>query len=110
MPQYLYRIQATRPAMLTDGPTDHEAATMATHFAYLKHLTETGVMILVGRTLNTDPSCFGLAVFQADNDEAARAIMTNDPAVQGGVMHAELFPYRVALISERNAAPSGPAN
>lgn len=103
MPHYLYRIQASRPAMLVSGLTEHETATMAAHFAYLKRLTDEGVMILVGRTLNTDPTCFGLAVFQAVNDEAAQGIMAHDPAVQAGVMNAELFPYRVALISERNA-------
>jgi hypothetical protein len=30
------------------------------------------------------------------------AAMENDLAVSGGVMHAELFPCRVALINARN--------
>lgn len=74
MPQYLYRIQCTRPAMLTEGLTEREARVMADHFAYLARLTDEGTMILVGRTQNTDPSAMGLAVFRAASDEAAEAI------------------------------------
>jgi uncharacterized protein len=104
MKQYLYRIQPTRPAMLTEGTTTEEDAIIGEHFAHLKRLTEDGVMILVGRTLNNDPTTFGIAVFRAESDEAAQAIMHSDPAVIKGVMRAELFPYRVALINEANAA------
>jgi hypothetical protein len=49
-------------------------------------------MILVGRTQTTDESTFGIAFFEADNEFAARAIMTNDPVVAGGVMTASLYP------------------
>lgn len=100
--QYLYRIQPTRLAMVTDGPTPHEAEIVSAHFEYLKQLTADGVMILVGRTLNNDESTFGIAVFKAENDDAARTIMLGDPAVANGVMRAELFPYRIALIREEN--------
>ena len=98
--EFLYRVQATRPAMLTDGPTDKEAAAVGRHFEYLKGLTEEGVAILVGRTLNTDPSCFGIVVFRAGTEDDARRIMEADPAVVAGVMRAELFPFRVALVGK----------
>jgi hypothetical protein len=96
--QYLYRIQPTRPAMLTDGPTGAEAEIVSQHFNYLKDLTERGIVILAGRTLNTDPTSFGIVIFNAVTDDAARAIVDHDPAVNQGVMRAELFPYRVALM------------
>ena len=104
MAQYLYRIQPTRAAMLTEGPTEGEAALVSAHFNYLKALVEQGVVILAGRTLNTDPSSFGIIIFNADSDDSARALVDADPAVSGGVMRAELFPYRVALIAENNIA------
>src|SRR5262245_40970351 len=103
MPQFLYRIQPTRPAMLTEGLTRREEEIISQHFAYVKDLAERGVMILVGRTQTTDASTFGIAIFNADSEQAARAIMNDDPAVKHGVMSATLFPYRVALISEANA-------
>jgi uncharacterized protein YciI len=83
--------------MLTEGPTDVEAAAVAAHFAYLRRLTEQGVMVLVGRTLNNDASTMGLAVFRADTHGAAEAIMRGDPAVERGVMTATLYPFHIAL-------------
>ena len=90
--------------MLSQGSTAEEETILAQHFAYLKDLTEKGVLILAGRTLNTDESSFGIVIFTAASEEAARQIMENDPAVKKGVMRARLFPYRVALIRtpERN--------
>ena len=84
--------------MVTEGPTPGEAETVSHHFAYLSDLTEKGVMILVGRTQNSDESTFGIAIFEAEDESAARIIMENDPAVAGGVMLATLYPYKVALM------------
>lgn len=98
MNQFLYFLKPTRLGMVADGPTPEEAETVSRHFAYLQDLTEKGVMILVGRTQNSDESTFGIAIFEAENESAARRIMENDPAVAGGVMSARLYPYKVALM------------
>ena len=84
--------------MLRTGPTQEESAVVEEHFNYLKDLTRKGVVILVGRTLTTDESTFGIAILRAESEEAARDIMNNDPAVKKGVMRATLFPFRVALM------------
>ncbi len=102
MQQYLYRIQPTRPAMLIEA-TPRESELVSQHFKRLKSLMEQGIVILAGRTLNTDATTFGIVIFNAESDEAAHAIVDSDPAVAGGVFSAELFPYRVALIDEKNA-------
>jgi uncharacterized protein YciI len=104
VPQYLYRIQPSRPAMLAEGPTAHEAELIGLHFAYLEGLLEAGTLLTAGRTTNDDERAFGIAVFLAESDAAARQIMENDPAVKHGVMRAELFPYRVALWSSKGPA------
>ena len=101
--QFLYRIQPTRAEMLSEGATPEEAELVSQHFERLKRLMEQGVVILAGRTLNTDESSFGIVVFNAEGEDYARAIMESDPAISGGVFRAELFPYRVALIAEANA-------
>lgn len=100
MPQFLYRIRPTRPDMLTDGPTEHEARIVGEHFAYLSALTEQGVVLMAGRTLTADEHAFGIVILVAATAADASAIMGNDPAVKHGVMQAELFPYRVALWSD----------
>ena len=98
---FLYRIQPTRLAMLTEGATEAEAAVVREHFAYLKRLETAGVMLMAGRTLNVDERTFGIAIFAAESEAEAAAIMKDDPAVKHGVMRAELFPYRIALWSAR---------
>ena len=95
--EFLYRIRPLRPEMLTVGPTEAESALIGRHFDYLKNLTERGIVLLAGRTLNTDPTSHGIIVFRAESEEAARRIMEDDPAVNNGVMLAELFSFRVAL-------------
>ena len=87
--------------MLTSGPTPQEAAAIAEHFNYLKHLTARGVLILAGRTQNNDETTFGIVIFRAESEEAARAIMNADPSIVKGVQKATLFPYRVALMEGR---------
>ncbi len=55
-------------------------------------------MLLAGRTLNTDESSFGIVILEVDSEDAAREIQQADPAITTGIMRAELFPYRVALM------------
>lgn len=98
MNQYLYRIQPTRATMLSEGATPEEDAIVSEHFTYLQNLNEQGIVLLAGRTLNTDSTSFGIIIFEAENDDSARQLMENDPAVKQGVMKAELFPYRIALM------------
>lgn len=101
--QFLYRVQPTRTAMLEDGGTPQEQDAVSRHFAYLQALMAQGVLILAGRTLNTGDTSFGIIIFNAESQAAAQAVMEGDPAVREGVMRADLFPYRVALLAAENA-------
>jgi uncharacterized protein YciI len=83
--------------MLTDGPTEREAQIVGEHFSYLSQLTDSGTVLMAGRTLTADEQTFGITILVADTQVEAEAIMQNDPAVKHRVMRAELFPYRVAL-------------
>ena len=73
---------------------------MGEHFAYLKKLTEKGVVLLAGRTLNTDPSSFGIVIFLAKDEMEAARIFADNPAVRAGVFVGEVYPYSVALVGE----------
>ena len=95
--QFLYYLTPGRIEMVTVGPTPEEQAIVSEHFAHLEALTAQGVMLFVGRTQDNSPRTFGIAVFQAEADEQAQAIMNSDPAVRKGIMRAELFPFRIAL-------------
>jgi uncharacterized protein YciI len=67
------------------------------HFARFQHAIETGELILAGRTTEQGDKTFGIAVFEAKDEAAARKFMESDPAVVGGLMTAELHPFAVAL-------------
>lgn len=97
MNQYLYLLKPARLGMLTEA-TPEETEVVSRHFAYLQDLTEKGVMILMGRTQNSDESTFGICIFEAQDESAARMIMEADPAVRAGAMRAELYPYKIALM------------
>lgn len=101
--QWLYKIQVVRPEMLTEGATPEEDDLTTRHFNYLKDLAAKGVVILAGRTLTSEYSGFGLIIFKANSEAAAREIVQNDPGVKHKVFRAELFPYRIAVMDADNA-------
>jgi len=101
MKQFLYRIQPTRPAMLRDGLTEQESAAVGAHFEYLQGLVTKGVVLMAGRTQTTDEHTFGIVIFVTASEAEAAIVVQNDPVVKQGVMKAELFPYQVALWSDK---------
>ena len=103
MAQYLYKIQPVRPEMLTEELTQFEKKTMSDHFERLKELMAKGVVILAGRTQNTDHSSFGIVIINADSEVVPRRIMHEDPAVKNRVVRGELYPYKIALLKAENA-------
>ena len=102
MPTYIYRIQPVRPEMLSVGHTDEESRIAGEHFDYLKQLMDDGILILAGRTLTTDYSSHGIAIFEARDDDHMREITANDPAVAQKQFRAEWYPYRIALLEPNN--------
>lgn len=104
MPTYIYRIQPVRPEMLYEGPTDEETSITDEHFAYLKQLMVDGILLLAGRTLTTDYSSFGIAIFNAEDDDHMRRISANDPGVAKKLFRAEWHPFRIALHAPDNSA------
>ena len=67
------------------------------HFVRFQEAIKSGQLILAGRTSEPGDKTFGIAIFQAKDEAAARKFMEEDPAVAGGVMTAELHPFTVAL-------------
>lgn len=98
MQQYIYCIKPVRLGMLTEGPTEHEAEIVGEHFSHLERLVAQGTVLMASRTLNADEHTFGIVIFLAQSEAQAQELVSNDPAVKQGIMHAELFPYRVPLV------------
>lgn len=95
--QYIYVLRPIERLRKEENWTETEENIVNEHFNSLVRLKEGGKLILAGKTGGLDDTTFGIVIFEADNDEEASAIMNSDPAVEKGVMTAELFPYRVAI-------------
>ncbi|MEZ0327346.1 MAG: YciI family protein [Fimbriimonas sp.] len=99
MPEYIYFVHPPRSTFPGDG-TEEEFAIVREHFAYLQDKLARGELILAGRTQDMPPT--GLAIFEAEDDVAARRFFENDPAVVKGVFKGEVRPYSVALLRGRD--------
>lgn len=101
---FLYRIEATRPEMMTEGPTDHENAVMEEHYAHLKANVESGRIFLAGPSFRPDGSGYGITVYEAVDLADAEAFAASDPAVQAGVVQAEVLQFRLSLLGDVDPA------
>ena len=98
--QFIYVLKLI-PYLLDEANwTEKEEDIVNRHFNSLQSLLKEGKLILAGRTLNMDEKTFGIVILEVDSEIDAENIKNSDPAVAEGVMTAELFPYRVALIRE----------
>ncbi len=95
---YMYTLQPLRVAIMTEGPTEMEAAVVARHWAYVQDLFTKGMIVFAGRTLVTDEGSFASVVFRADSEGQARDIMNGDPGVSEGIFRSRLYPYQVLLV------------
>lgn len=90
---FIYQIKLKNPAQ-ADMLSEDEKCIVSDHFEYLKMLLDEEKLILAGRTEGAE---FGIVIFEAEHENSAREIMENDPVIINGLMHGELYPYRLAF-------------
>src|SRR3954447_3474175 len=101
MTEWIYFIHPPRDDFVATI-TEDEVAIMHTHAGHLADLLESGVLILAGPTFGRVNT--GVAVFEAPDEDAARAVMESDPAITSGLMTGELRPMRVSFLRGRPEA------
>jgi uncharacterized protein YciI len=95
--QFIYVLRLV-PRLYADANwTPQDEKVLQHHFVRFQEAIKAGQLILAGRTSESGDKTFGIAVFQAKDEAAARKFMEEDPAVAGGLMTAELHPFTVAL-------------
>ena len=95
--QFIYVFRLV-PRLYADSAwTKEDTAALARNYARFQEATKSGQLILAGRTSEPGDKAFGIAIFEAPDEDAARKFMQEDPAVAGGLMTAELHPFAVAL-------------
>jgi uncharacterized protein YciI len=95
MAQWVYFIHAPRENFGATM-TDEEQAVWGEHAALLTRRLEEGSLILAGPTLG--PVNTGICVFEAPDEEAARAYMNEDPTIASGIARGELRGFRAAFV------------
>ena len=95
--QFIYVLHLV-PRLYADASwTDEDKKVLQRHFVRFQEAIKAGKLILAGRTSESGDKTFGIAIFEAKDEAAARKFMEEDPAVAGGLMTAELHPFTVAL-------------
>jgi uncharacterized protein len=88
MPTFVLRLIAPRPNF-AQTITDAEREIMGRHAAHWKPYLDRGEMVVFGPIL-TDVDSYGLAVVEAEDEQALRAFAANDPVVTTGTAGFEL--------------------
>lgn len=98
--QYIYVLKLV-PRLHDDKAwTDADKAVIAQHVENFKKATASGQLWVAGRTTEAGKDTFGIAIFTAADDEAARAFMNADPCVAANIMTATLHPFYAAFGSK----------
>ena len=99
MAEWIYFIHPPRDDF-AETMTEAEGAVWAAHWARIQREFAAGRIILVGPTLG--PRNTGICVFEADDEDAARTLMNEDPAIAEGFAEGELRPFRLSLLRGRD--------
>jgi uncharacterized protein YciI len=99
--QFIYVLRLVPRLHSEANWTAEDNAVLERHFNRFKDAIKSGQLILAGRTNEPGDKTFGIAIFEAPDEAAARKFMEEDPTVAGGLMTAELHPFSIAL--QRNA-------
>ena len=95
--QFIYVLRLVPRLHADSAWTKEDNAALERHFTRFQDAAKSGQLILAGRTSESGDKTFGIAIFEAPDEDAARKFMQEDPAVAGGLMTAELHPFAIAL-------------
>lgn len=95
MAQWLYFIHAPREDFAATM-TAEEQAVWGEHVQLLTRRLDEGSLILAGPTLGRINT--GICVFEAPDEDAARAYMNADPTIASGIATGELRPFSAAFL------------
>jgi uncharacterized protein YciI len=99
VPEWIYFIHPPREDFAATM-TDEERGVWGRHFERLERMLGDGTLILAGPTLGHVNT--GIAVIEAPDEDAARRLMEEDPAIESGIARGELRPFRASLLRGRD--------
>ncbi|MGD0017843.1 MAG: YciI family protein [Candidatus Limnocylindrales bacterium] len=99
MAEWIYFLHTPREDFAATMTPD-ERRVWGLHFERLKRLLAEGTLIMAGPTLGHVNT--GVAVIEAPDEAAARAIMDEDPTISSGFATGELRAFQVSLLRGRD--------
>ncbi len=94
-----------------EGPTEEENRIIGRHALYVRHLIGSGQLFFAGPSFEptqypegeqtvafTEMQPPGVIIFRAADDEEARRILSNDPAVSAGVFKGRVNPINMSFV------------
>ena len=101
MAHWLYLLHPPREDFIATITPEEAAIMGGEHSAYLERLFDAGTLVLAGPTWG-QPLNDGIAIFEAETEAEARAVMAADPAITSGLMTGELRQMRVSFLRGRD--------
>ncbi|MGE0174698.1 MAG: YciI family protein [Oligoflexales bacterium] len=102
MALYVYKL-ALQPRYYDFSTWDEKVQeTFKRHAEYLHKGVTTGKVHVVGRSDQEPKKNYGIVIFEDASEQEAKQFMNDDPCIVGGVMTAELAPFKLLMVS--NAA------
>ncbi len=98
MAEWVYFIHAPRENF-AESMSEQEQEVWGRHVELLTRRLEDGSLILAGPTFGTINT--GICVFEAADEDAARAYMEEDPTISSGIARGELRPFRASFLRGR---------
>ena len=97
---FVYKLTPSRPTFAQDM-TEAESQMIGTHVKYWSELANKGLAILFGPVL--DPKGpWGLAVVEVHDQEEAKFLGLNDPAIKANVgFQFEIYPMPTAILRKQ---------
>jgi uncharacterized protein YciI len=99
MAEWIYIIHPPRERFAATM-TEAEQEVWSQHWQRAKRLYLEGSILVMGPSLGEHN--YGICIFEAPDEAAARRFMEEDPAISSGIGRGELQPYRVSLLRGRD--------
>ncbi len=84
--QFIYVLRLIPRLHADSAWTKEHKTVLDRHFTRFQEATKSGQLILAGRTSEPGDKTFGIAIFEAADEDAARKFMQEDPAVADGLI------------------------
>ena len=98
---FIYKLVLIDRLFSEENWTEEDEKIVDEHFKHLQTLLKENKLLLAGKTSGLSDDTYGIVIFRAESMNEAKEIMSNDPAIQKGIMNGYLQQYDLALYNNQ---------